>query len=309
MATFSEYKKIISNNDDEERDILEQFLLRLNLKYEELNKTEKPDFIIEFDGKKFGFEITKYYSDKTKKGSKSFKFLNNWISFMQELRNVLNKQDEKYKYYYGAIFFKNELNSIDNLDKNKFLEEFCISIKNINLENGEKRTIQNNELNSEYLSEIIEHIYMENKFPFKNPMWWLSSLQTGTVNIDYNRLNNIIEEKERKSVNYNKNLDGKYLLIYATGLGLNDIIIINDDHSVSKVQRQGPIMLYELSEDNSNIISKSNIEINISINYFDKIYTFDHFTETIWEIYPQIRQVFDYGKKTIWVNRLPMKMN
>ena len=307
METSLEFRKIISNNDDEERDILEQFLLRLDLRYDDLNKTEKPDFILVVDNNRFGFEITKYYSDKNRKGSNSYKFLNDWITFINDLRNRINQLGEEFKYYYGAIFLNEEIKTFKKFDKELFLTELTSSLKNIKLERGEKRELKNNEFDSTYLTKTLEHIYLENAYPSKNPMWWLSSLQTGIVNIDYDKLNKIIEEKEKKAIKYNKDLNSKYLLIYAAGLGLNDILIINDGLNVSTVKRQGRIMVYELHKDqNKNILSSKNIEINTQVKYFDHIYTFDHFTETIWEIYPEIRQVFDYGKKTIWVNRRPM---
>lgn len=77
---------IHSDTKIEEREIIEQFLQRLQYSNYELKEQERPDFAASIDANKIGIEITKYYSDFSKKGSKMQKNLMEWKNFATKQR-------------------------------------------------------------------------------------------------------------------------------------------------------------------------------------------------------------------------------
>lgn len=198
--------KFQTETKKEEKNIIEQFLVRMQYISVSMTPSECPDFEVKSNGKNIGVEVTKYFSDITRKGSK-----------MQQ----------------------------------------NISEKGVNFISG----------------QVI-----------KNE----TAIQA------------IIAKKEISAINYKDCYDQKWLIIYAGGSGLHDIIT----NTSYNTYRQGKTMLVQLSDSPDNIQTSFR---STTPGYFTHIFVWDKFTEKIYQLIPYYKKLFDYGEKSLWVNHLPMR--
>ena len=299
---------------EDEKEILENFLLRLHLKYENIIDSEKPDFIIEFPNNlKVGCEVTRFYSD-----GKGRKFFAEWKRFAQKLKKELIGRNENYKYIMGSVHFK-KLQNLDSLiNDDFFIKELADIVDNSykNLKEPSERLntfVYGNYLIEEFIDipderykkfyyktnvppkklnyrhrngkfnlirENIDHLYLRNIYPKDQYLWWPSHFQTGEMPPTQKAVEEIISKYNRKAGKYKiENLDQKWLIIFAEGLGLNDLCC-----NVGRLKQ--------------NIIEE--------ISYFTNIYVFDKFTESITQVYPVCGNVFSGAARMIWTKNLPI---
>lgn len=77
-----------------------------------MTPSECPDFEIELNEKLIGVEVTKYYSDYTKKGSKTQQKISEWKKFAENLKaklcalesDFINKYDKEHNYDMSRYF-------------------------------------------------------------------------------------------------------------------------------------------------------------------------------------------------------------
>jgi hypothetical protein len=274
---------IKTDSKEEETEIVGGFLTRLQYTPQSVTLHEKPDFEIVLNDKQIGIEVTKYYSDYTLKGSKLQQKLSEWKRFAEKLRSKLLTVDKGYVYLYGSIHFCNEDVNYSELLNDNYINELVILLQSIDLERTEQKTVKIQADKFPNLSRHIESIFFRDTYPEDVYLWWDSSLQSGQVLHNESSLKFIIDKKEESSKKYKKHYLQKWLIIYAGGKGLQDIF----------------------DRDSQNSYANSSIEI--STDYFSHIYVWDKFTETIFQVYPYYKKIFDYGKKSIWIDHLPLK--
>ena len=282
----------------EEREIIESFLQRLQYSKYELKEQERPDFTATIDTDKIGVEITKYYSDFSKKGSKMQKHFIDWKKIASSLKQKIESTNKEFSKVYAAVHFKEATFNFKTLLNEDYYKELIKSINQSNILSKSNSTCQISKSEFPLLSNYINHIYFENKLDTKNFLWWDARLQSGKVINDENAIANIISKKENASKGYNNEFDQKWLIIYAAGLGLADIYSEFENFS----QRQGTVFL--MSFENQEYKPKS---FSTSSNYFTHIYIWDKFHEKIFQVAPNYKKIFDSGENTIWVNHLPIK--
>lgn len=286
----------------EECEIIGGFLQRLQYSTYELDEQERPDFTAKIDNVKVGIEITKYYSDFSKKGSKMQKHFIDWKNFALSLKKKIEITNKEYSKVYAAVHFKEPKLDFKILLNNDFYTELIKSITQSNILNSSNITLQISETEFPLLSKYINHIYFENKLDSNNFLWWDARLQSGVVINDEKSIENIISKKEKASGGYCKDFDQKWLIIFAAGLGLADIY----SEFVNYSQRQGTVFLMSFEDNEYKHKSKS---LAITSDYFTHIYIWDKFHEKIFQVAPYFKKIFDYGEKTIWVNHLPIKQS
>lgn len=282
----------------EEREIIEQFLQRLQYSNYELIEQERPDFSASIDTKKIGIEITKFYSDFTKKGSKMQKNLIEWKNFAMSLKQKIATLNKEFSNVFGAIHFKEVKFDFKILLSNDYYSELINCIYKSDVLNNIDNTIDVSNTEFPFLSKFINKIHFEIKSDKGDFLWWDASLQSGDVLTDENAMTNIISKKEKSSAGYNNDFDQKWLIIFAQGLGLADIY----SEYENKSKRQGTILVVEYNDKQLNPKM-----LKSSSNYFTHIYIWDKFNEKIFQLAPYYKKIFDYGEKTIWVNHLPIK--
>lgn len=269
---------------EEEIEIVKNFLLRLQIEYTDIIKSERPDLIITFPSNlKVGCEVTKYYADPSSKGSTSKKFFVKWKKFTQKLREELLKRNEDYNHVYGTIHFKESKKSESFIDNNSSIKELVDIVDSNYMDLKPSKVLHTSKLvgrSFELAKKFVDHIYLKNIYPKGQYLWWAAHLQTGEIPNSKEAVKLIILLKNKLSSNYTtKNLDKKWLIIFAEGLGLNDVCIIEN--------------LKQL-----RIIDK--------ISYFLNIYIFDKFTEKICQVYPEYGKIFDWSERAIYTKYLPI---
>jgi hypothetical protein len=282
---------------EEEIEILNELLIRLEYSPTKIISNECPDFEIELFEKLIGVEVTKYFSDFTKKGSKSQKNLSEWKRFAEQLKTKLSAIESNLIYLYGAIHFHDKRVNYRELLNHDYINELVNLIESVGLKRTEEVTVKITAEGFPYLGKYIESIYFKDVYPEKDYLWWDGSLQSGSVISNKSAVQHIIDKKNQKAKKYKSNYFQKWLLIYAGGLGLADIFIETDRNFI----RQGGIYLVELSDEQLLTSNK------IASDYFTHIIIWDKFTENIFLIFPYFKKIFDCGENSIWVNHLPMK--
>jgi hypothetical protein len=305
---------------EDEKDILKNFLLRIQLTYEDIIESEKPDFIIEFPNNlKVGCEVTRFYSD-----NKGRKFIAEWKRFAQKLKKELIGRNKNYRYIMGSVHFKKLQNLNSLINDEFFIKELADIVDNSykNLKEPSKRLntfVYGNFLIEELIDipderykkfyskmsinfihsddfkpisqtpkrlnfrhrngkfnlirENIDHIYLRNIYPDEQYLWWPSHLQSGEIPPTQKALEEIISKYNKKAGKYKiENLYQKWLIIFAEGLGLNDICC-NVGHLEQKLIQE--------------------------TSYFTNIYVFDKFTESITQVYPVCANVFSGAARMI----------
>lgn len=287
---------IKTNTKEEELEITRQFLARLKYSPTSIRESEKPDFEVEINEKLIGIEITKYYSDFTKRGSETQRKISEWKKFAENLKAKISSVESNYRYLYGAIHFNDNNFDYKDLLEEKYLNELIGFIGSVGLKRGEQKTLEIVKGKFPLLAEHMESIFLWDTHPESEYLWWDSSLQSGNVIKNDLAIQAIGEKKENASKNYKFNYYQKWLIIYAGGLGLHDMFINSSQPTI----RQGEIYLTKLP--NSEIDSV----LEIKSNYFTHIMIWDKFTEKIFQLFPYNKKLFDYGEKSIWINHLPL---
>ncbi len=154
---------------EEEKEIVRNFLLRLQIDYIDFVEFEKPDLIITFqDDLKVGCEVTKYFADPSRKGSISKKSFAEWKKFAQKLKKELIKRNKKYKYVYGAIHFKESKCTRLPLADNSFIKELVDIVDIYYTDVNPSKILYSTKLSvSKFnlIKEFVDHIYLKNIYP------------------------------------------------------------------------------------------------------------------------------------------------
>lgn len=288
---------IHTDTKEEEREIIEQFLIRLQYSPTSLITSECPDYELEINNKLIGVEVTKYYSDFTKKGSMRQKKLSEWKKFADDLKKRLSAFEPDYDYLYGAIHFHSDQVNYRELLKESCFNEIVKFIKSAKLKSGEQKTKKVEPDNFPILSSYIDSIYLWDKYPEKKYLWWDSCLQSGEILQNETAIQEIVNKKEKSSKKYKDNYIQKWLLIYAGGLSLHDMFIFEMQNTI----RQGKISLTQLDSKQGELV------LNLKSDYFTHIFIWDKFTERIFQLFPYTKKIMDFGEKKIWINHLPLK--
>jgi hypothetical protein len=244
-----------------------------------------------------GIELTKYYSDFSKKGSKEHQRISEWKKVAKNLKSKLIEINPDFELLYASIHFKDAKLNYNQLLNDKLFNELLklINLHDINILNNKLIVID--DMSSPNLSTIIDSIqfYIVDSDKY---LWWDSSLQSGTVIQNINAIVEIVKQKNKLSENYKNDFFQKWLLIYAAGIGLHDIFNFEN----KEILRQGKITWTEIEEqiDNNKIP-------NVNSTYFTHIFIWDKFTERIYLLYPYNKKIFDAGELKIWVNHLPLE--
>ena len=288
---------IKSDTKEEEREIIIQFLSRLKYSKYTLNSSECPDFEMILDNHNIGVEVTKYYADFGKKGSAKQKKISEWKKFSEMLKRSLREINSQYDFIYGAIHFRTNSFHQKELFNDESFNELVSLIQDNRLDQNENKTITVSSLIYPVISKYIESVYLLNTFPETKYLWWDSSLQSGEVVSNKKAIQFIVEKKEAASKSYKRDYFQKWLIIYAGGIGLHDVYLRTSE----KVYRQGKIGVIE----ESDFVQLYHDEYKSE--YFSHIFIWDKYTETIYLLCPYFKKIFDYGKREIYVNHLPLK--
>lgn len=288
---------IESDTKKEEENILRGFITRLEYNNYTVVSSECPDFELHLKGNCIGVEVTKYYSDYSKSGSKTHQKIVEWKRYAEKFKEILEKIDSSYNYLYGAIHFLSKNNSYKSLFTREIIDEFILLIKNNKLNAAEKITVAVEQTLYPRLGRYVSSIFLVNTYPDTNSLWWDASLQSGSIMKSGNAFRYIVERKNFSSKKYKPDYFQKWLIIYAGGTGLHDIYVVGAGNNY----RQGKLRITE-------IIAPEATESEVyTSDYFTHIFLWDKFTEIIYQYYPYYKKIFDYGEKKIYVNHLPLK--
>lgn len=289
---------IKTDTKEEETEILSGLLSRLQYLASTITPRETPDFEIALNGHLIGVEITKYYSDYTRKGSKAQQTISEWKKFSEHLKSKLVELNPEYAYLYGAIHFKSDKVNYKQLLTKVHFDELIELISLADLGRNQQKTI--NVISDQYpaLGENISSIFLWDTYPDNIYLWWNSKLQSGEVISNDSAINFLVEKKNKASESYKQDYYQKWLVIYAGGMSLQDMFL--EKRNVTF--RQGKIAITRMEAD-----VLPDIDITISSSYFSHIILWDKFTEKIIQLFPYQKKIFDYGEKKIWVNHLPLK--
>ena len=287
-----------TNTKREEKTILGGFLQRLQYSPNSITQREQPDFELGLNSKLIGVEVTKYFSDYSKHGSKTQRGISEWVAFAKKLKDKLCSIRIDLTYLYGSIYFHNDSTNYAELLRDKSWTELSRLVESISLKHEEETTVEVSSENFPILAKYIKSIYFKNTYPNGIYLWWEAGLQSGKVINNESALKLIVGKKQTASAQYRQDYFQKWLLIYAGGIGLHDIFSISSQEQY----RQGRVTLTRL--DNA---MNSNFNSEIDASYFTHIFVWDKFKEVIFQIYPYEKKIFDYGEKSIWINHLPIK--
>lgn len=283
----------------EEEEIIKQFLTRLQYSAINIVTSECPDFEVQIKNDVIGIEVTKYYSDFTKNGSKTQKTISEWKRFAKKLKAKLIRINSKYDFLYGSIHFHKGTNNYQELLSDANFSEFVTLLENNVLNDDEQITVTVSQETYPTLSKRIISILLWNTSLGNKYLWWDSSLQSGEVIKNNKAIDFIIEKKETSSKKYKANYFQKWLIIYAGGTALHDMHLNTSGLSY----RQGKVTLSQIN-DTSQLEQK-----NYKTEYFSHIFIWDKYTETIYLLYPYHKKIFDYAEKAIYINYLPLKVD
>jgi hypothetical protein len=265
-----------------EKELVEGFLKRLQINNAGIEENESPDFIINLaNNKTIGLEFTLYYNDSKFYGSNGRALFEKWAKIAEVLREKFLQHKDGLEYWYGAIHFKRNKWKLADLDINKFSDEifdFCIQ----NIKQHKEKCFNFSDFRKwPYINRFVKQIHFHNTFPAKGILWWHASLKSGSVPSPIHLLHKIIENKNKtaqKNYKWDK-IDYRVLVICARALSLWDSgILLEDD--LTKIKK-------------------------IKQSVFDIIFYWDKFLENIFEIYPKQRIIFDGGKKSIYISKIP----
>ena len=263
------------NQQDYELDVFMDFTLRLGFEDFKIAQPNppRPDIEIKFLNKRkeesivVGCEIKDLYWDKKNNGSPEKRKFEKWKSFTSRLRENLDNSGKGFEYLYGVVGLKDF--SVINNGKNqeklsreiiKFLKSYNLPI-NINLDSFE---------DNEYLSENINYLRIET-YAERGILWWETSLLSGRTGFDLKIFDEEIKQKSKKIHDFSS-CDKKWLLLFAEANNLGNVVTF-------------PFHLMD---------ERPEIENN---HKFDKVFWFDHFYHSIYEISPSFKRLFSVDKE------------
>jgi len=199
--------KLIENRK-REKIIFEAFIKKYSIEFDSFEQKESPDFLVEFEGKTLGVEITELYSQK-------------------KINGLLPRGREKERQSIVERALKKAID--DNLPplnvqvimsdsipkgRSKFLSEYLYrKVKKYKPNYGESVSLHDFLV----LPEEFHCISIRNYECFKNPYWFCS--ETAFVREDfYDEIKARIDEKEKKLNEYLKKCDECWLIIAALGI-------------------------------------------------------------------------------------------
>jgi hypothetical protein len=282
----------------QETQIVQEFLTRLQYSPDTFASTESPDFEISIGSKTIGVEVTKYYADFTKSGSKAQGDFSEWIRFARKLKESLQKIDPAFDRLYGAVHFRQGRILYKTLLEKGVIQEFVMLLRSNPETDEEGISVRLSGDTYPVLSTVIESVYLRNMFPETKYLWWNSRLQSGQVMSSDSALEHIIAKKEIAAKKYKTGYAQKWLIIYAGGLSLHDMYPTEP----TTMLRQGKVMVKPIQPDASFVEFSP-----VHSDYFTHIFIWDKFTEMIYQLYPYFKKIFDYGERKIYINHLPLK--
>lgn len=240
--------------------VLENFLKRMKIKNYYIEVSESPDFFIKFNsGEIIGCELTFFYNDVLgNHGSEEKRFFEQWRPFSNRLLEQLKNNDTNNEKVYGAIHFKcPSYTNLDDINENVFIDEI-INIVNKNrseIVSKESLTLYNKDFDSFPLfRDNVKKLYLKYFEQENNLFWWCAHLQSGVVKDSVDRVVEIVNNKNDKSLKYKwGNVSYKWLIIFAEALGLNDVAWIKCDpelnHRCKSMQFQAVYLWEQFNED------------------------------------------------------------
>ena len=108
-----------TDTKEEESEILTELLTRLQYSPASVTPDECPDFEIVLSGNLIGVEITKYYADYTKNGSKTQQKISEWKKFAEGLKTKLSAINPEFDYLYSSIHFHNNERNYKKIQTDK----------------------------------------------------------------------------------------------------------------------------------------------------------------------------------------------
>lgn len=294
MPASEVFFSVETNTKKEEQNIIEDVLLRLQYANFELTSYEQPDFSAMILGQKVGIEVTKYYCDFGKKGSKTQKKISEWINIAKSIRELLVNENPKYENLYGAIHFQEGFKQYKDLLNTKFMQELLFLVKEYAPAMNEQITVTILENDYPNLYQIIESIYLSNFVFDEKYLWWDSGIQSGKILNNPVAVRNIIEKKETSAKKYDSEFSQKWLIISAGGTGLHDIYAPFSDN----IYRQGNVTFQQITGEKSATL------LTYEVKYFSHVLLWDQLTEIIYLLHPYPKVIFDNGK--IHINHLPI---
>lgn len=269
------------NQNEEERLVLDKILKRLQLGYCNIEKSERPDFFLNFSRGEhaavIACELTDFYMDAGIHGSAQRRFVVKWKDFAKKLRKRLDEECEEGKYYYGAIHFKSsDFEILDKFDINLIINEIIslvVTAKDISELKDFSRT------KSPVLFQHVSHIYLRDTRPETDILWWPAHLQSGLIEDPRERLIAIVSDKNSAARNYLwKKSTEKWLVIFSASEGVSDMV---------------------------GLYSNPEIRDKLGDLVFDKVYVWNKFFESIDEIYPEFKNLFSAGSELLYRSRYP----
>jgi hypothetical protein len=260
-----------------EKQLVLEFLHRLQLKPKQVRSSERPDFRLFFPETEVGLELTLLYSDTTSRGSKDRQAFESWYRLALSLRQELISAG--LPYVYGTVSFKNK-EQLLRVPARKFIQEIVTFCKANRIKRRD--CISFTQFAAfPTLETYVSSIHVDSTYPSKGVLWWCEHLQSGYVTDAVPALIESIGNKERLARNYSwKAGQEKWLLVVARALMLADTGLL-DQTELELVNKQA------------------------SVQMFDRIYYWDCFSEKVWEVWPRPRILLDGGAAKIYVSRLP----
>jgi hypothetical protein len=154
---------IKTDTKEEETEILTELLTRLQYSPAFVTSFERPDFEIELNGNLIGVEITKFYSDYTKKGSRTQQKISEWEKFAEQLKVRLSELNPEYDYLYASVHFHNRKVDYKELLTANYFNESTEVIKSAHLSRSEQKTISVTYDKFPFLSARIDSIFLWDK--------------------------------------------------------------------------------------------------------------------------------------------------
>jgi len=275
-----------SSGKNFERRIIEGFLNRLQLTYYKIRDSERPDFWVSFgdDSVVVGLELISFSADSylTGKtgGSMERRLHAKWRQFATSLRRQLDK--EGLHYIYGAIHFKNtSLDILDRFDNRRFQNELIQICSTVASTLNPSSSVDNFSIKKyPLLCTWVNRINLRDCYPETGILWWCGHLQSGNVESPTESLLQAITVKASKASSYNWNHTvHKWLLVYAAGTGLMDLVFVENDLRIDKKIANIP---------------------------FSAVFLWNKFSEDITELYPHFRIIMSGHEMALYVNHLPL---
>jgi len=271
-----------SSGKAKEKMVILEFLRRLQLGNCHIVDNERPDFLLNFSSNErqvsVGVELTYYYADNTKRGSRQAEFQRQWKKFAKSLRERLDNEGGRYPYLYGAVHFHNSrFDLFKHVDGDKLIAEIIATIKACD---GSTEPLSTFDIEkSPILAEHVHHIFLKDTAPERGIFWWPAHLQSGMIADPRQRLIEITADKNAKAKTFDwKSANEKWLLIYSESEGICDMVGIYSDPEIFS---------------------------NLGDLTFDRVYVWNKYFETIEEIYPAFVTIFSVASEVLHRSAYP----